>query len=226
MKSMITIVLLGGFVFLTYRMSAQLSASLKYGVNVSSVSTNGLADILDFAKTPKPGHYLEGLLDYQVSDDISIGLGAAIKQKGFRLQEKTKISAFGISLPIGVRMDYNINALEFPLVGKFHIRNPLVDAYIIAGGGISFNLNSSLNTSVMLLGDIELPQIGTSDITNSNEIFGSVGFGLSKSAGKGKFFGEMRYERSFENYTSDFLVDIPLKNSGFTVGVGYLMPLN
>ena len=226
MYRLIATIILANMAILPNRMSAQFAASLKYGVNVSNVSTNGLADVFDFAKGPKMGHFVEGLVNYRVSNDFSVGMGVGFKQKGFRLQEKTKISAFGLSLPIGARMDFNINSLEIPLVTKYHINNAFVDAYIVAGAGISFNLNSSLNTSVMLLGDIELPPIGTSDIINSNEIFGTVGLGLSKNAGKGKFFGEMRYERSFENYTSDFLVDIPLKNSGFTVGVGYLMPLN
>jgi hypothetical protein len=120
----------------------------------------------------------------------------------------------------------DINALEIPIFVKYHIPTPWINTYIVAGGGYSFNLNSAINTRATVIGDIDLPSVNTSHLTNGNEVFGSFGVGFSKNAGAGKNFGEVKYEHAFENYTSDLLVDIPLKNRGFTVGVGYSMPLN
>lgn len=188
--------------------------------------TDGVTDAIDFAKSPKPGHYAQATLDYRASRDFSLGMGLAYKEKGFRLEEIRHVSVFGLSVPVGARIDMDINALEIPVFIRYRIPNPLIEAYVTAGGGYSFNLNSTINTRATLIGDIDLPSVNISYLTNGNEVFGSVGLGFSKNAGLGKIFGEVKYEQSFENYTSDLLVDIPLKNRGFTVGVGYSMPLN
>ena len=205
---------------------SQFEASIKYGFNSSSVITKDAFDLIDNSKGSKLGHYVEGMGDYRIDRLFSVGIGVAYKEKGFTLSEKRDISIFGIGFPVGVKAELDVRAIEIPVRLKFRIVNPFVDAYVIGGGGYSINTASSINTSATVLGDINLADFNANNLVNNNEFFGSLGFGISKNLGRGSLFTEMRYDQAFENYTSDLVLDIPIKNRGFTVGVGYSMPLN
>jgi len=203
-----------------------MEASIKYGLNNSSVITKDVFDNIDHIKGPKTGHYVEGMIDYSIDNNWSIGGGLAYKEKGFSITQKTNVSVLGLDLPVGIKAELNVNAIEIPARIKYNISNPFVNAYVLAGGGYAIHTNSIVKTSANFIGDISVAEFGTDNLVNRNEFYGTLGIGLQKGMGHGRLFTEIIYNQSFENYTSELIVDIPVKNRGFTVGVGYSMPLN
>jgi hypothetical protein len=74
-------ILFTAILLFTVTLSAQFDVGLKYVVNVSSIVTDGLTEAINFAKRPKPGHYVEAALGYRASRDFSVGIGLLIKKK-------------------------------------------------------------------------------------------------------------------------------------------------
>lgn len=219
----ISIFALATFSFLTS--SAQFEAKVSLGQNISNVSTSGIFDNIESLKSPKTGHHVQALGVYNINENWSTELGISYREKGFRLEQNQNVKVLGISIPVGISTELDIKAIDIPVRLKYTIPTPYAKVYAIAGGGMSFNTEANINSSGHFIGDIDIAQTPVSQFTNNNELYGTIGLGISRDVGKGAMFFETAYSKSFSNYTSDLLLDIPLRNKGITVGVGYTMPI-
>ena len=202
----------------------QFDANLKYGLNSSSVITHDAVDALDGIKVPIQSHFIEGTVGYDIDESFNISTGLNYRVKGFGLDYTIDQNIFGFNVPLGVRAELNVKALSVPIKLKYRLPIDGIDTYAFAGGGYSFHINPEIRTTANVIGEIDLTNFQANNLVNDGEAFGHVGLGAAVPWGPGKFFGEATYEQSFQNYTSDLILDIPLKNRGFTVGVGYSMP--
>ncbi len=203
---------------------AQYDINFKYGAHISSVNTKGALDAIDAAKTPILSHFVETMVGIDIHPSLNISTGVSYKKKGFGLEYTIEETILGVKVPLGIRAELDVKAVSIPLKIKYRLPISQLETYGFIGGGYTFHLNPKINTSANIIGDIEIANIPTNNIINDGESFGQIGLGLSKNAGPGKFFGEVSYEHSFQNYASDLLLDIPIRNKGITVGVGYSMP--
>ena len=208
----------------TTLLTGQYDVNFKYGIHNSSVVTQGAFDGIDDIKTPVTSHFIEATVGKDISSRINVSTGLSYKRKGFGLEYTLEEKILGVTVPIGVRTELDVKAISIPIKVKYRLPLEKFEPYIFSGGGYTFHINPMVRTSANIIGEIDIANIPTNNIVNNGEAFGHVGLGLSTKAGKGNFFGEISYEHSFQNYTSDLVLDVPIRNRGITVGIGYSMP--
>lgn len=210
-----------------HQLYGQNAINIQYGLNIANVNTNDFTELITPNRASIIGNAVQLTYERTLVDNLSLSAGVAYKEKGFEIEEKTNISILNIPVPVGGRIRTEITSVEIPIFLKYKVNN--IDfglkPYFLAGGGYSFNLDGRIKPYATIMGDIALPELNIDNQVNDNELFASIGMGLSGKIGSGHLFGEVTYNQAFENYTSDFVVDIPIKNRSFTVGIGYTMPI-
>ena len=202
--------------------SAQFSAGIKSDVRFNSIQLNGITEPLAPFQSPLIAPSIGFFGEYRFDDNITLRSGVNYAKQGLRFSESSSFNLFDIDFPIGVTTDLVMNTLAIPVTAHMSFGDNRVKPYIMAGGGVSRTLSTSLNPRINSIVDFNLPSVDipVSSI-NSTQVYGLGGAGISYEMNGGKLFGEVTYQHSFESIKPDFLIDLDLKNKGFSVGIGY-----
>ncbi len=208
---------------------AQFSVGLRGGFNFSNVyTTNGLDAITpDFQHISGPS--IAGVLEYGISDHFALQTELAITRKGFKLGLDKDITLFNIPIPVGATAESRFNYVEVPLLAKVKFGDEVVHGYITAGPTVGYATSGRLITRANALFEFKVSDTDINlDAINYErlEVGGSVGAGLGFSTGFGQLFADARYTRGFTQLYDLPVVDEKIRNQGFAVSVGFLVPLS
>lgn len=209
--------------------TAQVEAGFRAGANWGAVSKPDFVEQFspEFRLSPGPAGAV--FLEFPVSDRVSIRPEVQFIQKGFLINESLDLNlGSGINLPLGARVAYQTYNLEVPLLFKFKLSDGPVQPYFLAGGAAGYALDGRVRTRASGLFrtqpfDIGIPMGGWA--ANRWDFSGIAGLGISAQAGAGKLFAEARYQHGFTRQYDLPVVQLPIRNRGVNVSVGYSFPI-
>lgn len=208
---------------------AQLSLGLRGGLHIGNVyTTEGLDAITpDFEYITGPT--VAGVLEYGISDNFALQTELAITRKGFKLREDFDVNLFNIPIPVGASAESRFNYLEVPLLAKVKFGDDVVHGYITAGPTFGYATSGRLITRANALFEFKVSDTDINlDAINYErfEVGGSIGAGLGFTTGFGQLFADARYTRGFTELYDIPVIDERIRNQGFAVSIGFLVPLN
>lgn len=205
---------------------AQTSFGIRVGVNFGDLEVTGISDqVLPNIKAIS-GPSIGIMAERSFTNHFSMISEVNYVQKGFMIDEDFQATVFGIDIPLGVRVETRFNYFEIPLLAKFRVGNEKVSAYFFGGPSVSYASSAYIQPIATLFLDFNLPRIDldlSNDMYSQWDIAGTVGAGVEYNTGNGKVFGDVRYSQSFSNVLNDPVINIKLKNKGFSLGIGYAM---
>jgi len=217
-------------VAITFMASAQISVGLKGGVNFNNLhTTEALGELApDFYNISENNFGL--VTEYGITDHFALQTELNFIKKGFASKinlDNTEI--FGLNLPLGARAETKFSYVEVPLLAKYSFGSKNFQAYLTAGPTFGYATSGRIHTKARVLVDFDLGsiKINLDDINyNRFEIGAAAGAGISYTTGFGKFFADARYLHGFTELYDFPLVEEKIKNKGFGVNVGFMVPLN
>jgi hypothetical protein len=206
---------------------AQVQIGFRGGANWSTVSEPQLLRNLPIQPELSPGPMGGIFLEIPLSERVSFRPELNYVQKGFLLREGTNIDLGIINLPIGARVAYQTNNVQAAPLLKINLADGPVQPYLIAGPAISYAADGRIRTRATALFtsrpmDVDLDFGNT---LNAWDFSGIGGLGLAAEAGRGRVFVEARYEYGFTRQLQVPLVQLPVRNRGLGVSVGYAFTL-
>lgn len=213
-------------ILFTISLSAQYKAGLRIGTNLNQVAVSGAPDVITDMTKLHTGVKVGGYVETVWIDDFSIAAELNYAQRGFSLSEGTSFNLLGLDIPVGVSTDVALNYLEVPALLKYYFRNDKIKLSVEGGPSLSYALNGELRPKATLLFDYNLPRTNidfSSDTYRRFEWAGNIGLGAELPIQKtnGALTANVRYTKAFTNVLSDQLIDIDVKNKGWSLGVGY-----
>jgi len=213
--------------FFAYSAVAQ-SVGFRGGVGWSKVYATDAIDALapDFNLATV---YSAGVVaEFPITDNFAFQPELAYARKGFSIQQQTDIELFNLPIPIGARAISTFGYLEAPLLAKMQFGNEVVKGYFTAGPSLGYAVDGNLETRTDGFLDIKLidTDINLDAIDYQRfEVSGVLGAGVSFQTVAGKIFVDARYQHGFtELYDIPFLEE-KVKNQGFGLNAGFLIPL-
>lgn len=202
--------------------NAQISVGVKGGIHFADVRTEGISN----QYLPEPqvyeGFLLGAVVEMPLMNGFSFRPELNFVQKGFRAMEEFAVT--DIDLPVGAGMKTRLNYMEVPLLFKYAQGNDLAKWYVVAGPAISYATEGYVRPVVRAVIDFTLP---AQQLNLDNDIYrrwdASVtgGLGGEVKAGPGKIFADIRYTHGLANVFNNPIVDVKVKNQGFTLSAGY-----
>ena len=212
--------------------SIQSTAQIKVGAFTGLSHTNANIEGLSASILPEThgrSFIPVGLVvDYQLDKRFTVSSGLTYSTKGFGISESTNVNLLGISLPVGVKANTRVNALEVPLHLKYTIGNEKLKLYGIAGPRINMNMDGEIRTFASTIVDIPLT---TTDIDFGNRNFnrmtvgGDLGLGVESAYGSGYFFAEALYQKDFGRTILEETIQSGITLDGVSMRLGYKMAL-
>ncbi len=201
---------------------AQWSAGVRIGTAITNTSGNGIIE------SAIPMDWETGLeigirTEYEMSNRLSIVSGVQYSRSGFSIDQGIDLNILGLNLPVEARADFNINYVKTPLMLKYTMGNTGLEYYGLGGITTSYATSGSIQPVARVLFDINLPSIDidfSDNFLNRWNVAAAVGAGIQKNVGQGKIYGELAYEYGLSNLVNT-VVDLDLKNKGFSLGIGY-----
>lgn len=210
---------------LTTLTNAQWSIGAKGGANFSHVQMVGL----DLGLRPDINWLIGGqagmITEYKFNNTFSVLSELNYTEKGFITAAEYDLAIQDIDIPVGVKAETRLRYLDIPLMAKYRVYDgSKVSAYVTAGGYFGYGINGNLKTKARLILDFNLSNTSL-NLANKNfdrtEFGGVIGGGIEIPAGNGKFILDARYSHAYNPLIDDFLVDLRLRNRGFSLGLGY-----
>ena len=208
---------------------AQVKVGVFTGIHKTNANIEGLsASILPqtHGKTYLP---VGVVADYRLDDKFILSSGLTYASKGFEISESTNIDLLGINLPVGVKANTTVHAIEVPLHIKYGIGNDKFSAYAMAGPRINMNTGGEIRTFASTIVDIPLT---TTNIDFGNRNFnrmtlgGDLGLGIESQYGSsGAFFGEVLFQKDFGKTIHEETIQSGIKLDGVSLRLGYKMTL-
>lgn len=218
--SFLLVILTG--LFYSYSSNAQISVGIKGGIHFADVRTEGISD----QYLPEPqvyeGFTVGGVVELALQNGFSFQPELNFVQKGFRAMEEFPIT--DLDLPVGAGMKTRLNYLEVPLLFKYASGNDLAKWYVVAGPAVSYATEGYVRLVVRAVIDFTLP---AQQLNLNNDIYRrwdaavTGGLGGEIKAGPGKIFADVRYTHGLANVLNNPIVDVKVKNQGFTLCTGY-----
>lgn len=207
---------------------AQFSIGLRGGLNFGNVyTTDGLDAITpDFQYINGPT--VAGVVEYGISKNFAIQSELAVTRKGFKLREDFAVNLFNVPVPVGASAESRFNYLEVPLLAKVKFGDEVVHGYITAGPTFGYATSGRLITRANALFEFKVSDTDINlDAINYErfEVGGSVGAGLGFNTSFGQLFADARYTRGFTELYDIPVIDERIRNQGFAVSVGFMVPL-
>lgn len=207
---------------------AQLSLGLRGGLNFGNVyTTDGLDAVTpDFEYINGPT--IAGVLEYGFSDHFALQTELAYTTKGFKLREDFAVNLFNVPVPVGASAESRFGYLELPLLAKVKFGDEVVHGYITAGPTLGYAASGRLITRANALIEFKVSDTDINlDAINYErfEVGGSVGAGIGFNTSFGELFADARYTRGFTELYDIPLIDEKIRNQGFALSVGFLIPL-
>ena len=212
--------------------SIQSNAQIKVGVytginhthaNIEGLSASILPEISGRTNVP-----VGVVLDYRLDRNFTISSGLNYATKGFGISESTNVDLLGINLPVGVKANTSVHAIEMPLHIKYTLGNDKMMVYGMAGPRLNMNMDGEIRTFASTIVDIPLT---TTDIDFGNRNFnrmtlgGDFGLGLEGAYGSGSFFAEALYHKDFGHSIHEETIQSGIKLDGVSMRLGYKMAL-
>jgi hypothetical protein len=225
-KSVLTLAALALAIFA----SAQVSIGVKSGMNFNNLhTTEALGELApDFTNISEANFGL--VTEYAITDQFALQSELNFLKKGFTTKANLdNTELFGIQLPVGGRAETKFSYVEVPLLAKYAFGGEGFQAYITAGPTFGYATAGRIDTKARVLVDFDLgsTNINLDDINyNRFEVGATAGAGLSYTTHFGKFFADARFSQGFTELYDFPLVDEKIKNKGFGVNVGFMVPLN
>ncbi|PHN03410.1 porin family protein [Flavilitoribacter nigricans] len=225
-KSILTLAALALAIFAT----AQVSVGVKTGMNFNNLhTTEALGELApDFTNISEANFGL--VTEYSITDQFALQTELNFLKKGFTTKANLdNTELFGIQLPVGGRAETKFSYVEVPLLAKYTFGGEGLQAYVTAGPTFGYATAGRIDTKARVLVDFDL---GSTNINLDNinynrfEVGATAGAGVSYTTGFGKFFADARYSQGFTELYNFPLVDEKIKNKGFGVNVGFMVPLN
>ncbi len=206
---------------------AQVQVGFRGGVNFGLVSTPSVMNGMSSVLKPSPGPTGALFLDIPLSDRFSFRPEVAYVQKGFMVHQGLDLNLGGVSVPIGAKVAYQSQDIEIPLLLKLNLTDGAVQPYLIAGPAVSYaadGRNRTRATGIFSTQPIDI-DLNYGSALNRWDVSGVVGAGLAMEAGRGKLFGEVRYEQGFTRQVQVPVLNLNIRNRGVAVSLGYSFPI-
>ena len=204
--------------------NAQISVGAKIGANFADTRVDGLLGNLAPEQTTFTGFTAGVMAEIPMINALSFRPELNYIQKGFTVSQSFDVDLIGIDMEVGAKARTRINYIEMPLLLKYSIGSDAAKVYAIAGPSIAYAANAELTPVATFIVDFNLPSIPINldnNIYNRWEISGVLGAGGEVKAGNGKVFADARYNLGFTNMLNNPVVDLRIKNQGFSVSAGY-----
>ncbi len=211
----------------TATVAAQVSVGLRAGYAVNNVyTTSGLGAIApDFNSIDELNIGL--VAEIPVTSNFSFQPELAYTTKGFGLSQGFDADLLGVNLPVNARAETRIKYIEMPLLAKYKFGQDKLQAYVTAGPTIGYAADGQIDTYASLLLEVDLGSVplnlGNLDY-NRLEIGATVGAGLQLDLGAVQAFTDVRYFRGFTELYDIPLVNEKVRNTGFGVNAGIMVP--
>ena len=166
-------------------------------------------------------------LSIPLSDYVSFRPELAFVQKGLTMREGLNVNIGGVPLPLGARITLQTKNIELPLLAQINLSDGGVQPYIIFGPAISYAVDSRIRTRAEALFvskpiDLDVPLGGAMERWDFS---GVGGLGLAAPIGAGKLILEGRYTHGFTRQVNVPVVQLPVRNRGVSVSLGYSFPI-
>jgi len=154
--------------------------------------------------------------------------GALYTPKGFMFKQNLDQKVLGINIPLGYKVNTNLNYVQVPVLAKLKFGQGKVKAFVKAGPTIEYLAEARLRAAAKLLVDINVlnQKIPVNTIgANRLNLGGKIGAGFEVQNNNGAFFAEAGYDLSFNKLNPLEVVEVPFSNRAFTLGLGYRINL-
>lgn len=177
------------------------------GLNFATLSATDLAGVTFSSRT---GIIVGGQLQKALSPNFSLRLGAFYSMRGAKADEA------------GVSATFKANYIEIPVSAMytFSMQGSKLAPYLLAGGQFGIKASCDVESG----GTTTDCNTALGGNVTSTDIGLNFGGGVAFPAGKGSLTVDARYYLGFTNLISSVSSTSKLKNAGFTVGVGYMIP--
>ena len=213
--------------FLFHNASAQVELGFRGGANFGTVSKPSTFDSFtpEFKLAAGPQGAL--FLNIPLSDYVSFRPEIAYVQKGFMMREGLNLNIGGIPLPLGARINFQTKNIELPLLAQIKLSDGAIQRYIIAGPSIGYAFDSKVRTRAEALFVskpiyLDVPMGGVMQRWDFSAV---GGLGLAAPVGAGKLILEGRYTHGFTRQVNVPVVQLPVRNRGVSVSLGYSFPI-
>lgn len=200
---------------------AQQEIGIKASYDVTNGTIDGVADFLpspDYMDNFSVGAYT----NLPLSNGFSFQPELLFRQKGFSVRESYPVDVFEIDIPIGIEARTTIQYIETPLLLQYRA-GQRVQFFAEAGPTLGFAVDAKLRERAHLIVDFNIAEQDldlTSDLYNRFEVGGILGGGISVPVGAATLDLGMRYQHSLTDLLDDPIVDVRLRNYGFSFGAG------
>jgi hypothetical protein len=208
--------------------NAQLSIGVRGGYNHANVHlTEGLDNLTPDVKAID-AYSVAAVVEMPLGHGFSFQPELAYTQKGFRMAEGFEFELFNFPIPVDVEAESRFNYLEAPLLFKYELGDGKVRAYVTGGPSFGYATSGRLRTFTNLLVEIKLldTNIDLESIDYQRfEVAAVAGAGLKVDAGRIQIFADARYQHGFTELYDIPVLDERIRNKGFGVNAGVLVPL-
>jgi opacity protein-like surface antigen len=152
-----------------------------------------------------------GQIQRALSPDLFVRLGALYSMRG---EEESGVAV-------------KLNYIEFPLVlgYQFPLQGSQVKPYVFGGGQFGFKASCSISGGGNSVDcDTFFQSVGASASVASTDIGITGGAGVGFPLGRGHVMVDARYYLGFTKLISSGGTSADLKNQGFTIAAGYMIP--
>lgn len=203
----------------------QWSLGPKAGVNFSHAQVVGLNNSIRPDVKWLAGGQGGIMAEYSFNEAFSLVSEVNYTEKGFETAASYDLNFQEIEIPIGLAAEMRLRYIDVPLIAKYTFYcSPRLKAYVTGGGYFGYGINGRLRTKARVILDLNLSNT-TLNLANENfdrtEFGGLIGGGIELPVSNGKFIIDARYSHAYNPLVDDFLVDIRLRNRGFSLGLGY-----
>lgn len=219
--------LLGVMFFVVVSISmvqAQFSIGGKIGINHTKVTaTDVISD--NIPMDARNGFEAMIPVAYEITPDLSIVSGLGYSRRGFDIKQGTDFNLFGLDIPLEAKAEVHIDYMELPVLFKYTVGPGATKAYAMAGATAAYASGGFVQPKATALINLLLPR---QDIDFSDDRFGrwdiapTVGLGVQHDVGTGYIFGDVAYKYGTQHMVKNLIVDLAVKNRGFSFGIGYM----
>jgi hypothetical protein len=204
------------------QINAQISVGVKTGVHFGDARIEGSANDFIPEMEMYSGFTTGVNVEIPMLNGFSFRPEINYVEKGFRTMAEIGITE--IDIPVGAGIKTRLQYVEAPLLFKYSAGTEKAKFYAIAGPSFAYAADGFVRPVVRAIIDFNLPR---QDLDLSNDIYrrwdisATGGLGGEWKAGNGKIFADMRYTYGFANVFDNPIIDVRLKNQGFSFSAGY-----
>jgi len=209
--------------------SAQVQLGFRAGANWGAVSKPEFMNNLSPTFRLSPGPTGAVFLEIPVSERVSIRPEVQYIQKGFMLNQQLNLDLGNFKLPLGARVSYQTHYVEVPVLAKINLNEGPMQVYLLAGASAGYVVDGRVRTrasGLVRTQPFDIPMNLGAWATNRWDFSGIGGLGLSTEfSGGSKLFAEARYQHGFSRQYDLPIIQLPIRNRGVNVSLGYSFPL-